>query len=50
VIAINEKHCSQAKYDTARQFIDWITGAEAQQFIKDFKLLGKPLFTPNAKM
>jgi tungstate transport system substrate-binding protein len=50
VIAINEKHCSQAKYDRARQFIDWITGAEAQQFIKDFKLLGKPLFTPNAKM
>jgi tungstate transport system substrate-binding protein len=50
VIAINEKHCSQAKYDTARQFIDWITGAKAQQFIKDFKLLGKPLFTPNAKM
>jgi tungstate transport system substrate-binding protein len=50
VIAIDKKHCAKAKYDTARQFINWITGAEAQQFIKDFKLLGKPLFTPNAKM
>jgi len=50
VIAVNKKHCPQAKYDVAKQFIDWITGAEAQQLIKDFKLLGKPLFTPNAKM
>jgi tungstate transport system substrate-binding protein len=50
VIAVNPKHCSKAKYDTAGQFIKWIAGAEAQQLIKDFKLLGKPLFTPNAKM
>jgi tungstate transport system substrate-binding protein len=50
VIAVNPKHCAKANYDTAMQFIKWITGAEAQQFIKDFKLLGKPLFTPNAKM
>jgi tungstate transport system substrate-binding protein len=50
VIAIDQKHCPQAKYNTVKQFIEWITGAEAQQLIKDFKLLGKPLFTPNAKM
>ncbi|MGD8285576.1 MAG: substrate-binding domain-containing protein [Desulfobacterales bacterium] len=50
VIAINQKHCPKAKYDTARQFIEWITGPEAQQLIKEFKLLGKPLFTPNAIM
>jgi len=50
VIAIDKKHCAKAKYDTAGQFIQWITGAEAQQLIKEFKLLGKPLFTPNAKM
>jgi tungstate transport system substrate-binding protein len=50
VIAIDLKHCSEAKYDTAKQFIEWITGPEAQQLIKEFKLLGKPLFTPNAKM
>jgi len=50
VIAIDKKHCPKAKYDMAKQFIEWITGTEAQQLIKDFKLLGKPLFTPNAKM
>lgn len=49
-IAIDKKHCPKAKYDTAKQFIEWIAGAEAQQLIKDFKLLEKPLFTPNAKM
>jgi tungstate transport system substrate-binding protein len=50
VIAVSKKHCPKAKYATAMKFIEWITGAEAQQLIKDFKLLGKPLFTPNAKM
>ena len=50
VIAIDTNHCPKAKYDTAKQFIEWITGPEAQQLIKDFKLLGKQLFTPNAKM
>ncbi|MGD1967785.1 MAG: substrate-binding domain-containing protein [Desulfobacterales bacterium] len=50
VIAINPKHCAKANYDTAQQFIKWIAGPQAQQLIKDFKLLGKPLFTPNAKM
>ena len=50
VIAIDKKHCPKANYGTARKFIQWITKAEAQQLIKDFKLLGKPLFTPNAKM
>ena len=50
VIAINKNHCPNARYDTAVQFIEWITGPDAQQLIKEFKLLGKPLFTPNAKM
>ena len=49
VIAINKKHCANARYDLTRQFIKWITGAEAQKMIKDFKLLGKQLFTPNAR-
>ena len=49
VIAVNPKHCSQAKYDLATRFIQWITGVDAQKAIKDFKLMGKPLFTPNAK-
>lgn len=49
VIAVNPKHCPNVKYELAAQLIKWITGPEAQQQIKDFKLLGKPLFTPNAK-
>jgi len=50
VIAIDPKHCAKAKYDTAKVFTQWISGPQAQQLIKDFKLLGKPLFTPNAQM
>ncbi|MFH2218697.1 MAG: substrate-binding domain-containing protein [Pseudomonadota bacterium] len=50
VIAINPKRCEKVKYDTAKQFIEWIIGPEAQKLIGDFTLLGKPLFTPNAKM
>lgn len=49
VIAIDAKHCPKAKSELADAFINWITGPDAQQRIKDFKLLGKPLFTPNAK-
>ena len=50
VIAIDKTHCPNAKYDLAQKFTQWIAGPEAQQLIKDFKLLGKPLFTPNANM
>lgn len=50
VIAVNPKHCAKVKNDLATQFINWVVSPEAQKLIKDFKLLGKPLFTPNAKM
>jgi len=49
VIAVNPKHCPNVKYGPGKEFIKWITDPEAQQLISDFKLLGKPLFTPNAK-
>ena len=49
VIAIDPAHCGNVKADLAQAFIAWITGAEAQKGIADFKLLGKTLFTPNAK-
>lgn len=49
VIAVNPKHCSAVKYDLAMQFIQWVSGPEAQKQIREFKLLGKQLFTPNAK-
>jgi len=49
VIAVSPKHCPKVKYDLAMEFINWIAGPQAQLQIKNFKLLGKPLFTPNAK-
>ena len=49
VISVNPKLCPKVKYDVAIQFTKWVTGPKAQKLIKDFKLLGKPLFTPNAE-
>jgi tungstate transport system substrate-binding protein len=49
MIAIPPKHCTKAQYELATELIKWITGKEGQQKIKDFKLLGKQLFYPNAK-
>jgi tungstate transport system substrate-binding protein len=49
VIAVDQKHCPNADYETAKKFSNWIAGPDGQQLIKDFKLLGKQLFTPNAK-
>jgi ABC-type tungstate transport system permease subunit len=28
---------------------NWTTGLEGQKVIREFKVMGKPLFTPNAK-
>ena len=49
VLSINPARCTKAKFDLATAFSDWLAGAEAQGLIRDFKLLGKPLFVPNAK-
>jgi tungstate transport system substrate-binding protein len=49
VMAVNPEHCPNVKYDLAMQLIEWISGQTAQEQIKEFKLLGKQLFTPNAK-
>jgi tungstate transport system substrate-binding protein len=48
-LAVNTKLCKDAQYDLATQFIEWMASAETQKAIGDFKLLGKPLFIPNAK-
>jgi tungstate transport system substrate-binding protein len=48
VIAVNPARCPDVKQDLAETFINWITGAEGQQVIGDFKVLGKKLFTPDA--
>lgn len=49
VIAVNQKNCKNAKYDLAMRFSDWMAEKETQKMIQNFKIFGKPLFTPNAK-
>jgi tungstate transport system substrate-binding protein len=48
-IAVNPAKCPKAQLELAMKFSDWITGPEGQKLIKEFKVMGKPLFTPNAK-
>jgi tungstate transport system substrate-binding protein len=49
VIAVNPAKCSKAQVELATKFSNWIAGPEGQKLIKEFKVMGKPLFTPNAK-
>ena len=49
VIAVNPKRCRSVRYDLATRFGTWVTSAGAQKTIGSFRLLGKSLFTPNAK-
>lgn len=49
VITVNPDRCKTVKTDLAKAFSDWIVGEKAQASIRDFKLMGKQLFTPNAK-
>ncbi|MFZ5572510.1 MAG: substrate-binding domain-containing protein [Thermodesulfobacteriota bacterium] len=49
VIAVNPKKCNNSKYDLVMKLSAWLAGAEGQKAIAGFQLLGKPLFTPNAK-
>ncbi|MFP3981908.1 MAG: substrate-binding domain-containing protein [Desulfobacterales bacterium] len=48
-IAVNPDRCENIDYEMAQEFINWITAGQAQEFIGSYKLLGKPLFTPNAE-
>jgi tungstate transport system substrate-binding protein len=49
VIAVNPAKCPKAKVDLATEFSNWIAGPAGQKLIKEFKVMGKPLFTANAK-
>jgi tungstate transport system substrate-binding protein len=49
VITVHPWRCKNLKTSLAKKFSDWITQPKAQKLIKNFKLLGKQLFTPNAK-
>jgi len=48
IIPVNPKQCTNVHYDNAKTLSAWMTGAEAQRLIGEFKLLGKQLFTPSA--
>lgn len=48
IIAVNPKRYHDVNYAAAMQFIAWITSAEGQALIRDFKIAGKPLFIPSA--
>lgn len=49
VIAVNPARCPKVQNEAANAFIEWITSLPAQKAIGDFKLMGKQLFTANAK-
>ncbi len=49
VITINQKKCPKAKPVLASNFTRWVTSDKTQKAISDFRLLGQPLFIPNAK-
>jgi tungstate transport system substrate-binding protein len=49
VLTVNPQRCPDVRADLADAFTDWIAGPRAQGLIGDFKLLNKPLFTPNAR-
>lgn len=49
VVKLNPDRCVDAKHDLADIFIDWISSAEAQLLISNFRLRGKQLFIPNAR-
>jgi len=48
VLAVNPARCKNVQYGLAGKFADWITSPKIQKAIGEFKLLGKPLFIPNA--
>ena len=49
VLTLDPKNCANTKYDLALKFSDWMASQNAQNLIRDFRLLGQKLFIPNAK-
>lgn len=49
VIAVNPKRHPHVKFDLAVKYIDFLTSVRGQRIIRDFRLMGKQLFYPNAK-
>lgn len=45
MIAVNPRQHPQVKYELALKFIDYITGAEGQKIIADYKVDGDQIFS-----
>ena len=43
------KTTPKLKVDLAEVFVNWMISEDVQKTIADYKILGKQLFTPNAK-
>jgi len=48
IIAVNPAKHPNANYALARKFIDFVTGEQGQNIIKDFKINGQQAFFPSA--
>jgi len=49
VILVNPENHPSVKAEAGQAFIDWLTGAEGQKAISEFKVDGQQLFFPNAR-
>ena len=49
VIAVNPMRHPHVKFGLVVKYIDFLTSVEGQGIIRDFRLMGKQLFYPNAK-
>ncbi|RMF93510.1 MAG: extracellular solute-binding protein [Candidatus Schekmanbacteria bacterium] len=48
IIAVNPKKYPYVKFELAKKLIDYITGPEGQEIIKNYKIKGQQLFFPDA--
>lgn len=48
IIAVNPQRYPHVQYEVAKQYIDYVTGAEGQALIANYKISGQQLFFPDA--
>ena len=48
IMAVNPERHAHVNYDLAMDYIQFVTSHEGQAIIRDFKMLGQPLFYPDA--
>ena len=49
IIAVSPKKHPDVNFETAKKFLDYVTGPEGQKIIGEYKIKGQQLFTPDAK-